>query len=111
VNLSATARVLFEVEDERERQDAKFPDQRLPSFPAYRVNLNLEYEMLLDAARGQNDYAEKFGGDSIATWESVLREKFCEAMLERDPAKLRAALIQVAAVSVRWIENIDGGFA
>jgi hypothetical protein len=34
-------------------------------------------------------------------------EEVREAMAESDPAKLRVELVQVAAVSVAWIEALD----
>jgi hypothetical protein len=103
-----TLGVLVEVGEERRRQDIKFPEQSLSNGTGEtRVNLAAVYREMLDAARGQNDYSAKYGGPQLATWESVLREEFCEAMLESDPAKLREELIQNAAVSVRWVEDID----
>jgi hypothetical protein len=97
-------RALTAIADERERQDLKFgPAQslNLEDGTGYgRVNLSYEYEMLLSAAREQNDAG-------VATFESILREEFCEAMLESDPDKLQKELVQVAAVAVKWIEAID----
>lgn len=49
-------------------------------------------------------------------WLSVLAREFCEAGNEAnemykgrvtDPAKLRAELVQLAAVAVAWVEAID----
>lgn len=34
-------------------------------------------------------------------------DEFYEAMAERDPAKLRAELLQVSAVAAAWVESID----
>lgn len=42
----------------------------------------------------------------------VLGEEYgevCKDWLERQPAKMRAELIQVAAVAVAWIEELDNG--
>lgn len=41
------------------------------------------------------------------TWGDILLEEVWEAMAERDPARLRSELIQVAAVATSWIESID----
>jgi hypothetical protein len=41
------------------------------------------------------------------TWADILLEEVFEAMAEVDPAKLRAELVQVAAVAVAWCEAID----
>jgi hypothetical protein len=40
-------------------------------------------------------------------WVDILEEEVAEAAAESDPAKLRAELVQVAAVAVAWIEAID----
>lgn len=100
---AATERVLADVGEERERQDAKFPGQVLPNGTGGSWSQAM-YEMPLVIARQINDNHSETGE---ATWESVLAEEFFEAMLEADPAKLRAELVQVAAVAVRWVENID----
>ncbi len=101
----STASVLREVRNERRRQDAKFPDQRLRlSDIPQRVNLTHEYEMLLESARLENDHHSRLNS---ATWESVMREEWCEAVLEPDLDKAREEWLQVAAVAVRVVENID----
>lgn len=44
------------------------------------------------------------------TYAAVLGEEFgevCQAWLERDTDNLRVELIQVAAVAIAWIENLD----
>lgn len=41
------------------------------------------------------------------TWLHILQEEVAEAGAESDEAKLRAELIQVAAVAVAWVEAID----
>ena len=50
--------------------------------------------------------AEKFvaGG---AGWRLVLAEEVAEAFAETNPERLRAELVQVAAVAVAWIEDLD----
>jgi hypothetical protein len=49
--------------------------------------------------------------DDKATWLAVLEEEFTEAMAESDYAALRAELIQVAAVAVAIIEDIENNWA
>ena len=97
-----TIATLHDVAEERRLQDEKWgPVQSIPNGTgpctgrAFGV-----YRELLEEARLDNDEGE-------ATFESVLAEEFCEAMLEDDPVKLRAELVQVAAVAVKWIEHID----
>lgn len=41
------------------------------------------------------------------TWRDILHEEVCEAFAETDPTNLRAELVQVAAVAVKWVEAID----
>jgi len=41
------------------------------------------------------------------TFAQVLEEEFYEALCEEDRVKLRAELVQVAAVAVRWIAKLD----
>lgn len=45
-----------------------------------------------------------------ATWLAVLEEEFCEAMAESDYGTIRAELIQVAAVAVAIIEDIETNY-
>jgi NTP pyrophosphatase (non-canonical NTP hydrolase) len=48
------------------------------------------------------------------TYAAVLTEEVgevCKAWLERDTAALREELVQVAAVAVAWIEELDNGGA
>lgn len=49
-----------------------------------------------------------------ATYPAVLGEEVgevCQAWLERDVPHLREELVQVAAVAIAWIEEIDNGGA
>lgn len=57
-----------------------------------------------DEARACCEYLAKHGG---ADWRAVLLEEVFEAMAEDDPAKLRAELVQVAAVCATWVQDID----
>ena len=43
----------------------------------------------------------------MVTWADVLGEETAEAISETDPARLRAELVQVASVAVRWIASLD----
>lgn len=56
------------------------------------------------AAKGRCEWQES---NSAADWGTVLLEEVWEALAEEDPAELRAELVQVAAVAVAWIEDID----
>lgn len=103
--LDATNEVLLEVLQERMRQRAKFGDQHRDSFPntpdrALRVRL-------ADRCRDTCDTLEATNGRG-APWEAVLAEEVAEAMAETtDLDALRRELVQVAAVAVAWIEDLD----
>lgn len=91
--------VLDDVRAERMRQTAEFGVQHLEDgTPDGAATFNVE------VARRRCQRLESAGG---ANWAAVLTEEFCEAMAESDAAKLRAELVQVAAVCVAWIEDID----
>lgn len=90
---------LAEVADERARQDTKWGEQNHP-----------------DGTGGGNTAAAAIGArlacqlaakEGTVTWRDIMREEVGEAFAETDPAKLRAELIQVAAVAVAWAEAID----
>lgn len=59
-----------------------------------------------DQAKRTCQAAERFvkGG---AGWRLVLAEEVAEAFAETDRARLRAELIQVAAVAIAWVEDLD----
>jgi hypothetical protein len=50
---------------------------------------------------------ERAAREGTCTFAHVLDEEASEALAETDPVKLRAELIQVAAVCVRWAEKLD----
>lgn len=92
-----------EIARERERQQVKFGEQNCPD-----AFLNQLYPIMSgDDARGicQHHFAR-----GIGTWLDILCEEVGEAgdeAIAGDEAKLRAELVQVAAVAVAWIEAID----
>lgn len=89
-----------DVLDERERQDDKWGDQsHLPDGTAYDDSAEIR-----EMARELTDEAAREG---TLTWSAILLEEVYEAMAESDPVKLRAELVQVAAVAVAWVEAID----
>lgn len=92
-------RVFDEIRQERSNQVERWGDQTFPDgtgSPAFRA--------MADSARKACDRADQ---EKTTTWLHVAREEFWEAMAERDPAKLRAELVQLIAVGVAWIEDID----
>lgn len=87
------------IDDERARQIAKFGDQRHPDGTGGPV-----MQQRADEARAQCQYLAANGGPD---WRAVLLEEVYEALAEVDPAKLRAELLQVAAVCAAWVYDID----
>lgn len=103
--------VFEEVQDELNRQDEKWGEQNHPNgtgpdhvmWPAVAVKVK-SYGAIADAAKQATDTAAKLGG---LTYADILLEEVFEAMAEADAARLRAELIQSAAVCVAWIQKID----
>ena len=60
----------------------------------------------LDSVRARRDCEMAFASGR-GSWRHILREEFHEALNESDPVLLRAELVQVAAVAVKWIDAID----
>lgn len=88
------------IDAERARQLAKFGDQHHPDGTG-----RDGYVEKADAARAacQADADEPDG----PRWSLILLEEVYEALAESDPVKLRAELLQVAAVCAAWIYDID----
>lgn len=92
--------VLGEVAAELARAEAKFPDQHLPDGTGAP-----QWAGFRDA---QREHTDSKLADGTVTWLDVVLEEAYEAFAETDPVLLRAELVQVAAMAVRWIEDIDG---
>lgn len=97
---SATRSVLDEVEGERLAQDVRWGRQDHPDgtgvAPIDRT--------MAQVAQSRCEIAFENGR---GTYRHILDEEVAEAFAESDPARLRAELIQVAAVAVAWVEAID----
>jgi len=105
--MSATDDVLTEVAAERLRQDARWGEQSHPDGTGLVEACGLlqsRTDLPSERARRLNQEAIRTGR---LTWALILLEEVCEALEERDPARLRAELVQVAAVAVQWAEAID----
>ncbi|ASR85071.1 hypothetical protein SEA_PHELPSODU_60 [Mycobacterium phage PhelpsODU] len=125
--MSATAKALALIVEERKRQEAKWGEQDHPNVD----RIVLEY----GEAPTQNSMARfyevptalraKFRTGQAAaagecTWAHILIEEVAEAIEaatvhdlalltpEQTLAELRSELVQIAAVAVAWIENLDG---
>jgi hypothetical protein len=103
----ALAAVLAAVAAERARQDAQWGEQNHPDGTGARTaswGALVHAETAATDARLRCQRAAKVGD---LTWRHILNEEVAEAFAEGDPAKLRAELVQVAAVAAAWIEAID----
>ncbi|WP_051819247.1 hypothetical protein [Streptomyces sp. NRRL S-920] len=103
--------ILDEIKAERARQDAQFGEQNHPDmagdtttqcearemFDEWAVNYRTINSGTLDAR----------DADRRLDWTGILLEEVYEALAESDPARIRAELVQVAAVAAAWIECID----
>lgn len=87
------------VRDERERQDARWGEQNHPDGTG-----GVNAVLLRENAR---EVCQKYASQGAVSWDLILKEEVYEALAETDPAKLRAELIQVAAVAQAWAEAID----
>lgn len=91
--------VLSEVAAERKRQDRLWGEQNHPDGTS-----GHNFRKMADLARRS---CQKAADGGYVTWLHIAREEFYEVMAETDPEKLRAELVQCAAVFVAWIECID----
>lgn len=96
-----TPDVLAEVSDERVRQVHRWGVQSLPSGAGRNGHRDA------DTAAMFRKVADRAAADGDLAWRDVLNEEVAEAYVETDPARLRSELVQVAAVAVAWIEDID----
>lgn len=112
LDTAPTELVLTEVLNERVRQHRKWGRRDHPDGTGPGLNLGvlpmgafgLRADRLEAWARLRCQQAERDGGD---TYERILTEEWAEAIAADDPAKLRAELVQVAAVAVAWVEKLD----
>jgi hypothetical protein len=97
--------VLAEVGAERSRQDLKWGEQNHPD-----GRLGTDHDVRrAGAAKFVCQQAAALGKAGLGgvTWREILDEEVAEAFAEIDPVKLRAELIQVAAVAVAWAQALD----
>ncbi|HET6916630.1 MAG TPA: hypothetical protein VFH56_11125 [Acidimicrobiales bacterium] len=104
--LPKSARVLAEVSEERVRQDAKWGEQNHFDGTGHDPTGFIQVRHHIDPDDARTDCEASFSRGR-GSWRHILTEEFAEAMAEADPGRLRAELIQVAAVAVAWVEAID----
>ena len=92
--------ILADIAAERVRQIDKWGEERdLPDGTKFPGSRDM-------AVAFREDCQSRFD-KNIGTWSDILLEEVYEALDESDWHKLRAELIQVAAVCVAWIEDGD----
>ncbi|AMS01608.1 MULTISPECIES: hypothetical protein [Streptomyces] len=94
-------RFTYDVDAERQAQIARFGEQRHPDGtgrPGYAEKANTAREAC------QMDAVIADGGPR---WSLILLKAVHEALAESDPARLRAELVQVAAVCAAWASDMD----
>lgn len=103
----STRGVLYEVLQERHRQNEKWGEQNHPDFNEAELT---DYAKMVagheaDSARAE---CQRFADLGQCSFNLILREEVMEAAAERtDPQALRTELVQVAAVAVQWVEVLD----
>lgn len=104
--------IFREIAAERLRQDGKWGQQNHPDgtggLPLYTFSdVNLDMRSAEQLARIFRNRCEYFFEHREGTWRDILLEEVFETIAESGPVKLRAELLQVAAVAVAWVEAID----
>ena len=92
--------LLLETLREMDRQIQLFGVQSHPSGTGYAFS-----DSALLFARDNFAKCQKNG---LLTWHEIMEEEIHEAYVETDPSRLREELIQVAAVALSWVRDIDG---
>ena len=94
------AKIFAEISAERDRQDVIHPGTtQIPDGTG-----GGGYETREAIAKHSCDRATREGR---LTHAHVFEEEAAEVMAATDPVKLRKELIQVAAVAVKWVEELD----
>lgn len=93
-----TRQALKDTAAERVRQVRKWGVQTRPD------GTGPQYLAMAEAAKARTDAR---ADDGTLEWLDILMEEVAEAAAESDHPALREELIQVAAVALSWVEDID----
>lgn len=99
LDATATRAVLDDVLAERGRQHARWGQQDLPDGTGVSGHDVLWRELAQRTCR-------EAAAAGLLDYRTILAEEVAEAFAESDPARLRAELVQIAAVCVQWLEAI-----
>ncbi|MFI9200197.1 hypothetical protein [Streptomyces sp. NPDC053048] len=114
-------RIAAEIDAERVRQDAHFGEQNHPDIDPRDIGVVTQHyyasraDIWKDVNKERATPAVTPGRctqhpdtpHTHTAWDGVLLEEVYEALAEGNPEKLRAELVQVAAVACAWIAAID----
>ncbi len=100
LNMENKLNILEEVSLERIRQDSKWGEQSYESI-SFKVKAGLYSEK---HAKELCDNADK---DGTLTWSHIAFEEFAEVIDAKTETLRREEIIQLCAVLVAWVENID----
>jgi hypothetical protein len=105
-----TFEVLQEISIERRKQDAKWGEQNHPIVSHLQAP-GLGEQHARACAEDRAEYwkyeNDRRAAHGMLSWDGVLLEETYEALAEEDEQKVRAEMVQVAAVAVAIIECID----
>lgn len=93
------AQHMVEVDTERQKQLAKWGDQHHPDGTAITGDD--------ERAASARHVCQAMASLGQVSWRDILWEEIAEAFAEAEPVKLRAELVQCAAVIQAWISDID----
>lgn len=111
--MSTTEAVLADVAAERRYQIERYGDNadledgtgpHVAWVPDDVTGLDGATQIEIKFRRTYENYEAAYGKP---TWMHLVREEVAEAFAESDPVRLRAELIQVAALAVSWVEKLD----
>jgi hypothetical protein len=107
LNIEKTESVLYEILEERKNQHDKWGEQNHPIIYGDQKNIDRINRLYFDKAEAQKYSNNKPDLDHPISWLEIIAEEFCEIFAESDFKKQRAELVQMVAVGVQMIENID----
>jgi hypothetical protein len=106
LNVEKIESILYEILEERKNQHEKWGEQNLPMIFGDQKNIDrivYRYKKLAQSQKYSNDIKPI----SEISWLEILYEEFCEIFSETNPQLFRAEIVQLVAVGVQMIENID----
>jgi hypothetical protein len=106
-------KILDEIRAERKKQEEKWGEQNHPCLDLdVLASHKCTPEVMTEAYNipselQAKDITDRNAENGTLTYADIALEEFCEVVSEFDPVKRRQELVQLAAVTVAWIEKID----